>query len=844
MTKKLLLVTAPLLFTIALSVHAQEHSFKKKRVSSLASSELASLKGQSVFGRITDKNKRPLADVIVHIKGTQLHSITNEEGIFQLTNLSGEDITLEVMSMGFKSQDVLVKLDAEKPVACNLILVEQAHHLQSVEVVGRNERSYKNTLSFVATKTETPLKDIPQSVGYVTKELVRDQGATTVNDVVKNISGVNQYTTYNDFSIRGFRTTGNRNSGNLVNGMRAQTSLWRQQSIANIERVEIIKGPASTLFGNAAPGGVINRVTKKPLTYHSNSVSTTIGSFNTLNTYADFTGPLDTRETLLYRLNLGYEHTDTFRDLQETTNYIVAPSFSFLPSKNTQFNVDIFYQYNKGKLDRGQSIFGDGDLSSVPISRSLSATNDYLNEKLMNTTLGLTHRFSDKLSLNITYQNSSYDESLREHNQGNAYVKLADGKQSPSRILMVARQRERYFRNNSLNTYLNYELNTGALRHRILLGYDYFQMELKAGSSEMSASGYLLKAGGASNAFKPADIAKYLLDKDGNPRTNVPYYDLTTNSGNVEQDYSKYIFSNVAVTPYLQYSHGVYVQDQMEIGRVKFLLGLRQEYFTDLLNYKDAKEKKTTQTALIPRLGAVLSITKDLNLYGTWIRGFEPQSASVQSNPKAGGPFDPEQSELFEAGLKGEWFSKRLSTTLSTYHLKKNNTLYNAGDDNNPDLLEQVGEEVSKGIELDVAGFITPSWSLVTNYAYTDAAITRTKTNTEKDFGMQRPNTPKHAFNIWSKYIFLYGPLKNFGLGLGFNAVSQRYGQVGKRENTIVYPGYGLVNAALYYRLRNLQVQLNVDNVLDKTYWVGGYDKLRSFPGTPRNIKVAVSYRF
>ena len=208
MTKKLLLVTAPLLFTIALSVHAQEHSFKKKRAISLAPSELPSLKGQSVFGRITDKNKRPLADVIVHIKGTQLHSITNEEGIFQLTNLSGEDITLEVMSMGFKSQDVLVKLDAEKPVACNLILIEQAHHLQSVEVVGRNERSYKNTLSFVATKTETPLKDIPQSVGYVTKELVRDQGATTVNDVVKNISGVNQYTTYNDFSIRGFRTLG------------------------------------------------------------------------------------------------------------------------------------------------------------------------------------------------------------------------------------------------------------------------------------------------------------------------------------------------------------------------------------------------------------------------------------------------------------------------------------------------------------------------------------------------------------------------------------------------------------------------------------------------------------
>ena len=108
-------------------------------------------------------------------------------------------------------------------------------------MVGRNERSYKTRLSFVGTKTATPVKDVPQSIGYVTKELVLDQGAITVNDVVKNISGVNQYSFYNDFSIRGFRTTGNRNSGNLINGMRAQTSLWKQQSLANIERVEVIK---------------------------------------------------------------------------------------------------------------------------------------------------------------------------------------------------------------------------------------------------------------------------------------------------------------------------------------------------------------------------------------------------------------------------------------------------------------------------------------------------------------------------------------------------------------------------------------------------------------------------
>ena len=210
----------------------------------------------------------------------------------------------------------------------HFILDEREQALPTIDVVGRREQSYRNALSFAGTKTATLLKDVPQSIGYVTKELVLDQGAITVNEVVKNISGINQYSFYNDFSIRGFRATGNRNSGNLVNGMRAQTSLWRQSSLANVERVEVIKGPASALFGNAAPGGVINRVTKKPLHIARRSVSLTAGSFNTSRAYVDFTGPLNERKTLLYRLNLGYENSDTFRDLQKLTTQIVAPSIT------------------------------------------------------------------------------------------------------------------------------------------------------------------------------------------------------------------------------------------------------------------------------------------------------------------------------------------------------------------------------------------------------------------------------------------------------------------------------------------------------------------------------------
>ena len=181
--------------------------------------------------------------------------------------------------------------------------------LNTVEIIGRKETSYKNTSSFSGAKVNLALKDTPQSIGYVTKELILDQNATTVNDVVKNISGVNQYSHYNDFSIRGNRILGNSSIGGgmLLNGMKAQTSIWKPMSLANIERVEVIKGPASAMFGNASPGGVINRITKKPLATRMRSITTSIGSFNTLKTYADFTGPANESKTLLYRLNLGYD---------------------------------------------------------------------------------------------------------------------------------------------------------------------------------------------------------------------------------------------------------------------------------------------------------------------------------------------------------------------------------------------------------------------------------------------------------------------------------------------------------------------------------------------------------
>ena len=808
----------------------------------------------SVRGRVTDSQGQPLLGVSVLLDGTAKGASTNEKGFYEVRHVSVGQQTFVFSYLGYQTLQQTFEVTPNPSgthTHLDVVLQEEAQQLQEVEIIGRRESSYKNTTSFSGTKTATAIRDIPQTINYVTKEVILDQGASTVNDVVKNVSGVSQYTTYNDFSIRGFRTTGNRNSGNLLNGMRAQTSLWSASSLANIERVEVIKGPAAALFGNASPGGLINRVTKKPLLERQHSVSVNTGSWGTLKSYGDFTGPLNESKSLLYRLNLGYETTDGYRDLQGRNTLTIAPSFSFIPNEKTRFNVDLTYYRLDGKVDRGQTIFGDGDLYSVPITRSLSATNDFLKETQMNITLGLTHKITDALSFNSTYLNSSYSEDLREHNQANSYYMQQGNKANTgdqSKILMQAQLRQRTFRNNSFNNYFNYNFNTGIVKHTLLVGYDYFQVEQLPGASQLTAGGYLLRNGKTTTTFDPARLNTYVVDANNKPLTNVAVFDLNNpTGGNVMKETNKYIFTSGNTKPTLQTSHGIYLQEQLEISMVKLLLGLRKEFFRDYLNYKQNNEETIEQQALIPRVGLVITATDNINFYSTWMKGFEPQSADNQSDPdRYGGPFDPVYSELFETGLKTDWFNRRLSATASVFKIIQQNTLYPASPavPGKPDYKMQIGEEESNGFEFDLAGEIAPNWSILASYAYIDARITKTASNSEKDFDMQRPSTPRHSGNIWTKYIITEGFFKHLGLGAGYNFVTERFGQVGRRANTTVYPGYGLVNAVLYYKINQIQLQANLNNILNKTHWVGGYDKLRSFPGAPRNINVTVSYKF
>jgi len=375
--------------------------------------------------------------------------------------------------------------------------------------------------------------------------------------------------------------------------------------------------------------------------------------------------------------------------------------------------------------------------------------------------------------------------------------------------------------------------------HRLVLGYDYASETLPPGASQLTASGYRNAANtGSIGSYVPANRARYLLDASGNPVPNVPHFDLADVLGSQRiQDDSKLFYTQLSIAPTDYHLHAGYVQDQLRLGRFQALVGLRYERYTDLVGYKTATETAVQQHAFLPRAGLVFTVNDHVNLYGTYVQGYNPQTASTIANPNAGGPFNPLTSSMLEAGAKSSWLQNRLNITTAVYRIRQQNVLYNANDPGQPDLLRQVGAEESKGVEFDVLGQLSLNWSVTASYAYNEASITESPLASE--VGLQKPNAPRHLANLWTRYTLDQGTLRGLGFGFGSNLATVRTLSINTAQTI---PAYTLLNAALYYRVNRVNLQLNVNNIADRTYWVGGYDYIRLFPGAPRNFLLTLGY--
>ena len=793
--------------------------------------------GQEPLGRITGRLVGPdgqaLEGVTVVEQTGRFAGLSDVDGHFTFEQLPLTEYTLVTRSLSHQEQRRTVVLSADAPnVTINFSLQPTTTALQEVEVLGRKETTYKSDYSFVGTRTATALIDVPQSISTVTKELIEDRQALRITEVVKNVAGVTQYSHYDDFTIRGFRN-GYESGFRLLNGLRSGFSYGNSFTQApltvNLERVEVLKGPGAALFGDINPGGTINMVTKKPLDVARKALTFSTGSFNTTRATADFTGPLTDQKNVLYRFNAGYEKTNTFRDVNDTKSLMLAPTVTFLVSDKTTLNAELVYTHIDGYLDRGLPIKGN-DLYAVPRSFTLSQPSDYFRTNTYYLNASLNHKFTDWLSFNASYLDFTYNENLSEHRTLNSYA------DAPANTVMnlryFDRRAEEYTKN--LSTYFSLSCSTGSVAHKVVLGADYIRFNTDKQSTMFEARQKSINGVTTPLTFDLKSPLYEIQDPTKYIRRPLPQFFV---------DYINSVYHTV----------GLYAQDQIEVTpRLGVLLGVRYELFADERDYGDGSST-IAQRKLLPRAGLTYSILDNLNYFASYSAGFRPLKPEYIRFPERYGrssAFSPETSYQLETGLKGEFFQKALFGTVAAYQIVKRNQLVSTGSltpDGAP-VYRQNGQARSRGVEVELTGNILPNLSVNASYAFNHTEVLETDLAAEN--GQPMANAPKNSGGLWVKYTFTTPALRGLGLAVGGNHVSSR-----RTENQIAavdtgelywgqWPSYTVADAALFYTVGKFNFHVNVNNVFDQYYFVGGYDFFRASPGSPRNFMATLGYSF
>jgi iron complex outermembrane recepter protein len=757
-------------------------------------------------GRVLAADGSP-AFVSVWLKKNHKTVMADSKGNFNFQHLSILSDTLIISSVNAQPYKQAVNMEASGITDLGEIKLNfNIAQLEDIEVKGRIAHSYKSDYSYLGTKTQTALIDVPQSISSITKELIEDKMELTLKDAISDAAGVNQYSGYDEFSIRGFRADNAR----MFNGLRGYNTTFTSPLLVNVERVEVIKGPSAVLYGNCDPGGTVNLVSKKPLPKKEGEINIGTGSWDHFRVLGDITGPLNNKKTLLYRINGGYDQTHLFRDQYYFKTYEIAPSFSYIPNERVQLNVDFSLSHTNTILDRGQPGFQDDiSLHSTPINRICSQEGDYLHETKMVTSLLFSYKINSHINFNSGYLNFFSQQNVAEHGL-HSFI-------SNDSVNLYYSTWDYQSTTNTFTDYFTFRFHTGRISHQLLAGFDYVTSAVILNQQYYEAPNLFPDGSGIVGTFS-------LKHPQYFPRP-IHDYELS----DYESD-----ASNVEPTQYN--TSGAYVQEQLSVGKWELLLGLRQTWYSvggDVADTSGDDQEKV----LLPRIGLVYKLRPNTSIYATYNKGFDPFEAST-STQIFNSPFKPITSELFELGAKANFFHNKLSSSIAIYQLTLRNVAVNANDITNPNLFVQQGKTRSKGIELETSGNVLPNLSISLAYSYCLAKVLESTLTAQKGSIME--NAPKHTSNSWVKYMFSKGSLKGFGLAIGHTQVSAR----NTLDPDIVLPGYFVLNAGVRYAHKHYTASLNLNNISNTTYWLGAYNNISKWPGSPRNFMLTVGYRF
>lgn len=643
---------------------------------------------------------------------------------------------------------------------------------------------------------------------------MEEQRAFRLNESLENISGIMSTSStqglFDSFLIRGFDSIRSMYRNGLADP--AATSIGSDSYV--LQRLEVLKGPASVLYGQGDPGGIINMVTKKPLPDPYYSANVTLGNFNFYRSEIDASGPLNASKTLLYRLNVVGQKSDSFVDFIKRDLVGISPAVTWLIGPRTILTVEADYLKRWNRDYGGVPALGTV-LPNIngPIPRNrFTGLGDFDKDHRTQYRVGydITHQFNGDWSIRNAYRYTAFEES-------NLLFAFPSELLADQRILTrgglaqdaVAR---RHFHNMFTNVVGHVRLL--GMDHRLLAG-----VELRQDKNDPSS--FTITDAPNLDIFTP---------------NYAPGLGPVTFAGLVKND-SKMV--------------GAYLQDMINLRpNLKLLGGVRFDYVHQSVNPTESTLETSDDTGVSPRLGLVYQPIKPISLYTSWTRGFIPNTPD-SFNPN-GQLFKPERSTQYEVGVKTFFLDNRVSTTLAWYHLTRENLL-------TPDLLQgpigfsvQTGEQRSQGVELDVTASLTAGWNIIASYAYTDAEVT--KDNDPSLLGKRLGNVPYNKATLWSTYYFQQGVLQGLGIGGGIFGYTSRNASI-FGPGQVEIPGYVRVDTALYYNhdlrddnwlgAKQLNIGVNFRNVLDHRYIESAADSTtRFYFAEPRIVLATVGLKF
>ncbi|MBD2236956.1 TonB-dependent siderophore receptor [Aulosira sp. FACHB-113] len=661
-------------------------------------------------------------------------------------------------------------------------------------VTGEEDR-YRVTESSTATRTDTPIRDIPQSIQVVPKQAIEDQKAVRLIDALRNVSGVfssNSFGgTIDSFNIRGFD-----DATILQDGFRQSNSdgNFSLRDPASIEQIEVLKGPASVLYGNVEPGGVVNVVTKRPLADPFYSAELSVGSYSFYRGSFDFSGPLTLDKTALYRLNLAYQNAGSFRDFVNSERVFAAPVFDFKLGDRTSLSINTTYLYDERTLDRGIVAIGTG-IADLPRSRFLGEPGDFRRSEQFGIGYRLEHEFNDNLKLRNAFQFLQNNEKVLNTNA----TQLDEETGTLFRDYFDSANEYKIY---AMQTDLTSKFKTGSVNHQLLFGFD-----LQRNTSE----GFFRT---------PSDAFDTSIVERQTPSINIfnPIYNV------LPPDISSFILlrDDITTTDNL----GIFLQDQIALtDNLKLLIGGRFDTVTQSRNDKlENTETSQSSEAFSPRVGIVYQPIQPISLYASYSRSFSPNSG-IRAD---GSLLEATRGNQYEVGIRAE-LTPKLAANLAFYNITKTNIA--TTDPINPAFSIAVGEQSSQGLEFDISGEISPGWNIIASYSYTNAEISQSN---DLPVGNKVPNVPHNKASLWTTYEFQNGGFKGFGLGMGLFYVDARKGDL---ENSFELPSYIRTDAAIYYRQNNWRAAINFQNLFDTRYFeTSELGRTTVIPGAPLTV--------